>query len=226
MSALAPRVRARIRREAWLAGFGILGALWLAKEWAGALPGASLILTLVVGLQLYGPIARIGRDGVSWESLGLRRDRWASDVSSLGLICLLTFPPYVLGFHLWKSELLGLAFVFRVPRDFLWTFLSQTLVLALAEEVFFRGYLQERFDRVYPPRIRFWGAQLGWGLVISSVFFALAHFVGEWNPTRLAPFFPSFAFGFLRARTGSIVAATSYHALCNALADLMFACYR
>jgi len=221
---------ARPVREAWLAGFGVLAALWGAKTWASSLPGGSLVLTAVVGLQLYGPVLRIGRAGVSWESLGLRGDRWRADLTSLLGVCLLTFPPYVLGFHLWRSEFGGLAFQPRFGLDvlgaFAWTFLSQTLVLALAEEVFFRGYLQERFDRVFSPRLRLWGAEIGWGLLIASVFFALGHFVGEWNPARLGPFFPGLVFGFLRARTGTIVAATAYHALCNALADFMFASYR
>jgi membrane protease YdiL (CAAX protease family) len=222
--------RGRLQREPWLAGFGILAALWGAKAWAGSLPGGSLVLTAVVGLQLYGPVLRIGHQGVSWDSLGLRGDRWRDDLTSLLAACALTFPPYVLGFHLWRGELGGAAFHPPVSQDFLlgfaWTFLSQTLILALAEEVFFRGYLQERFDRLHPPRIRLFGAPIGRGLLLASVFFALGHFVGEWNPARLGPFLPSLAFGFLRARTGTVVAATGYHALCNALADFMFASYR
>ena len=211
--------------EAWLASAVILGALWAAKAWAAALPGGTIVMTAAVGLQLYGPLLRVGKNGVTWESLGLTWAQWPRDLAALAVVAALTFPPYVLGFHYWQTELLGRAWAPSLPSGFLWSFFSQTLVLALAEEVFFRGYLQERFDAAQPPRRRLLGAAVGPGLLWATLVFALAHFVGEWNPLRMAPFFPGLLFGLLRARTGTIVAATAYHAACNALADLMFASY-
>ncbi|MGF1509338.1 MAG: myxosortase family intramembrane protease [Myxococcota bacterium] len=218
----------RVLKEAWLAGFLILGVLWLAKQTAARAPGiGSLILTAAVAAQLYGPILRVGKRGVTWNSLGLRADRLRRDGRSFALASLVTLPLYALGFHFWQTYSLGRTFVFGTPPGFWLHLLTQTVVLALAEEVFFRGYLQERFDTGWGRKMRrIWGAEVGWGLFAASAFFAVAHFVGEWNPARLGPFFPSLVFGWLRARTGTVVSATAYHTLCNALADVLFASYR
>jgi membrane protease YdiL (CAAX protease family) len=220
------RLQRRIQREAWLAGLLILGALWMAKQTAAVAPGVgSLALTLAVAAQLYGPMLRVGKNGVTWDSLGLRWRAPGREAAAFALAVAVTFPPYAVGFAWWQGRL-GHGFEFHLPSGFLVEFFTQTLVLALAEEVFFRGYLQERFDRGWPPQLRLLGVRVGWGLILTAVFFALAHVVGEWNPARLGPFFPGLVFGWLRARTGSVVAATAYHAVCNGLADVMFASYR
>jgi membrane protease YdiL (CAAX protease family) len=46
------------------------------------------------------------------------------------------------------------------------------------------------------------------------VLFAVGH-LAEFRPWRLAVFFPSILFGFMRERTGTIASSTCFHALCN-----------
>jgi membrane protease YdiL (CAAX protease family) len=41
------------------------------------------------------------------------------------------------------------------------------------------------------------------------------------NVQRLAVFFPALVFGWMRARTGSILAGATFHALCNLFADVL-----
>jgi membrane protease YdiL (CAAX protease family) len=98
---------------------------------------------------------------------------------------------------------------------------SQLLGVAFPEEVFFRGYLQSALDRVWPPRFRLLGARLGPGLLVASAVFALGHLLTDPHPTRLAVFFPSLAFGFLRARSGGVGAAIVFHAACNLFASYL-----
>jgi membrane protease YdiL (CAAX protease family) len=59
------------------------------------------------------------------------------------------------------------------------------------------------------------GAQLGWSTPVTSAVFALGHFLTEPHPQRLAVFFPSLLFCWLRSRTGGIGAAILLHAMAN-----------
>lgn len=85
----------------------------------------------------------------------------------------------------------------------------QLLLIALPEEVFFRGFLQARLDQ-HARLGRRWrlplGLHLSPAIVATSAIFAVVHFVVGFAPARLAVFFPSLLFGWLRDRTGGIVA--------------------
>ena len=70
-------------------------------------------------------------------------------------------------------------------------------VIGLSEELFFRGYIQERFQRRFPGGLPILGVRLGPAILLTSAVFALAHFVGDYRPARLATFFPSLVFGLL-----------------------------
>jgi hypothetical protein len=97
-------------------------------------------------------------------------------------------------------------------------FLGQLLVIALPEEAFYRGYLQQALDDAWRPRRRLLGASVGPGLVVASALFALGHVLTDLRPERLAVFFPSLLFGWLRARTGGVGASIVFHAFCNLFA--------
>ena len=109
----------------------------------------------------------------------------------------------------------------RSPWWWMWMLFNQVVLIALPEEWFFRGYLQTRLDTVWRPRWRLLGTTLGPGWLVSSVLFALGHLIHSPSPHRLAVFFPSLLFGWLRARTGSVLASTLYHAACNVLAQAL-----
>jgi len=98
---------------------------------------------------------------------------------------------------------------------------GQLLVIALPEEAFYRGYLQSALDEAYKPRWRVLGAELGPSLLITSALFALGHLCTEFNAARLAVFFPSLVFGYLRARTRGVGAGLVFHALCNLFASYL-----
>jgi membrane protease YdiL (CAAX protease family) len=99
--------------------------------------------------------------------------------------------------------------------------LVQVVVVALPEELFFRGYLHALCERALPPKRRFLGGGVGWALVISSALFALGHLAVVPDPRRLAVFFPGLMFGWMRSATGSIVAGTIAHAASNLLIDVL-----
>jgi membrane protease YdiL (CAAX protease family) len=93
----------------------------------------------------------------------------------------------------------------------------QLVVVALPEELFFRGLLHELLERRFPPARRFLGGGIGLALVLSALAFALIHLPKDGDPRALATFFPGLLFGWMRSATGSILAPTLTHAASNIL---------
>lgn len=91
----------------------------------------------------------------------------------------------------------------------------QIVVVALPEELFFRGLIHELCERALPPKRRVLGGGLGWALIISSALFAFGHLAVTFDARRLAVFFPGLVFGWMRSATGSILAGTIAHAASN-----------
>ncbi len=105
-------------------------------------------------------------------------------------------------------------------RDYWW--LLQFIIVhlglvALPEEWFFRGYLMSRLDQRFGTPLRVFGANLGWGLILSALAFALLHPILLPGAHRLLVFFPALLFGWVRARTGNVGAAIIVHAGSNLL---------
>lgn len=118
---------------------------------------------------------------------------------------------------------------YEARRSFWWLLnlvLVQLLLVALPEEVFYRGYLQTRLDAVFPRTRRLFGVEIHpASLFWTSALFALGHFLVIPHPQRLAVFFPSLLFGWLRAAGGGVAAGVLYHAACNLLVEIAGAFY-
>lgn len=93
----------------------------------------------------------------------------------------------------------------------------QLVVVALPEELFFRGLLLGLLERRFPPARRVLGGGVGLALVLSSLAFAMIHLPKDGDPRALATFFPGLLFGWMRSATGSILAPTLTHAASNIL---------
>jgi len=99
--------------------------------------------------------------------------------------------------------------------------LGQLVVVALTEELFFRGFLHHLLEKAIPPTRRVMGGGIGLALLISSALFALLHIHKTGDPRSLATFFPGLLFGWMRSATGSILASTIAHASSNVLMRLL-----
>jgi membrane protease YdiL (CAAX protease family) len=97
----------------------------------------------------------------------------------------------------------------------------QIVVVALPEELFFRGFLLGLLERRFPPKRRILGGGVGIALVISAAAFAIIHLPKDGDPRALATFFPGLLFGWMRSATGSIMASTIAHAGSNILIRLL-----
>jgi membrane protease YdiL (CAAX protease family) len=101
--------------------------------------------------------------------------------------------------------------------DFAQFAVVQLVVVALPEELFFRGCLHELLERRFPPTRRILGGGVGVALLLSSLAFALIHLPKDGDPRALATFFPGMLFGWMRSATRSILAPTLTHAASNVL---------
>ncbi len=221
--------RPAYERDGLWAALAVLGVLGAIKYVGVAKPSlGSYAATAAIAFQLYVPLYLIGLRGVTRESLGLTVAPWRLDLSVLVVVSALTLIPYAIAVHVYMTIFEGRVFVAGWPTaGFFDLVVTHLILVAPAEEIYFRGFLQERLGRRWPPRCRWWGAPVGRAWWATAVVFALAHFIGEFHvPARLATFFPGLVFGWMRARTGSVLSAIAYHAFCNVLAAWLINSYQ
>ena len=202
---------------------------------------------LIAVVFFYAPSVAARRAGreFDYRDAGLRVSPIALNLGVLAVLSALTFPAFVAGFFAFYGQVCSvpasaatrffgtlcnrwLGFSdghLHLPPGFALLALSQLVVVAIPEELFFRGYLMERLERVWPPTRHLFGAPVGLALVASSALFARGHLLVIPNPQRLAVFFPALVFGWMRARTGSIAAGATFHALCNIVSDVLHTSY-
>jgi len=116
----------------------------------------------------------------------------------------------------------------RAPLDRRVTgFVYYIFFVGFGEELLFRGYIQSRLNEAWGRPFKFYGVPWGWGLVMASVLFGLMHVInigsllgGNW---QLEPWWGLWTFcgglvsGFVREKTGSIVAPSILHGLPQAI---------
>lgn len=159
--------------------------------------------------------------GAVWRPQAFR-----DDLLGVVVLCAVFLPPFAIAHHGWQS-MIGLHHkAFHVPPDLLAFWAKNTFLIALPEELFYRGFLETRLERWWPTKRFVWWIPLGRTVFIASALFALGHFLGEYNPARLGPFFPAFLFSALTRRSGSIAGAVAFHGLCNTFSYLLAAGYR
>jgi hypothetical protein len=229
----------------FLAATGIAtGLFWLARvvPFVGEILHGAIALVFLLTPSY---AARIFRRPFDYRAAGLGLAPITLNLRILALALASTWPLFLAGFLLfygvlcpgavaaWAQPLTDLlapicprwpglhGFSLRLPAGLAMLALSQLLVVALPEEIFFRGYLMSRLEERWPSRRRLWGANVGWPLLVSSLLFGLGHFLVEFQPARLAVIFPALVFGWMRQRTGSLAPAAVFHALCNLFSEVL-----
>ena len=94
--------------------------------------------------------------------------------------------------------------------------LYQFMYVAVAEELFFRGYLQTNILKALAvaPGPQF--TTRHWiGIVISAALFALAHVVVQGQIISVLTFLPGLVLGWLFLRSGSLLAPILFHGFAN-----------
>jgi len=210
ITALVTAASARMpeRYVATTVGFLFLGATWVLvwrKDDARVVrSGLSLGGVVLPGERDLGRMARAAGVALAW---------------ALGAAALV-FVPFYFGWRAWWHPRATFALStpwYEVANESF----GQIVIIALPEEAFYRGYLQSRLDDAFPRKVRILGAEVGLGILLASVIFALGHVATIREPTRLAVFFPSLLFGWLRARTRGVGAGVVFHACCNVFSELL-----
>lgn len=152
------------------------------------------------------------------------------DVRRAFFTAVITFVPFAAvyyGFHVWLAEDQGrsVAFSLTLPPDAWRIVLVNVLLVAVPEEVFYRGFLETRLERLWPTT-RWLIVPLSRTVFITSAIFAAGHFIGEWNPMRFGPFFPAFVFSMLARRGRGLLGAVGYHASSNIFSAILHASLR
>jgi membrane protease YdiL (CAAX protease family) len=100
----------------------------------------------------------------------------------------------------------------------------QATMPGLEEEAFYRGVLLLALNRAFPGRVRFLGAEWGWGAVASSALFGLAHAFGvtdgavHFDPlVTLLTGAPSLLAAWMVLRTRSVLLPTVLHNFGNTI---------
>lgn len=129
------------------------------------------------------------------------------------------FPLFALAAAGWQTWIMGERFTGPAAWPSVPIVVSQLFFAGFPEEFFFRGYLQPTLESASPRRWRILGADVGWGWIGTSAIFALAHSVIHFQWWHFAIFFPALLFGYLRARTGGILAPILFHTTANLVMD-------
>ncbi len=97
-------------------------------------------------------------------------------------------------------------FGFKVSGRLNLSLLSYLLLVALSEEVFFRGFFYSVYEN--EELLKGW---LTKNNLISSFLFGVAHALIFYNPLMFKVFFPSLVMGWLYERSGSLLAPIVFH---------------
>jgi membrane protease YdiL (CAAX protease family) len=193
---------------------GVLAAIRLLYEdsavniqWI-AVPGVLVMAALIPAWIRKREFPRIGFDF----------DHARGIAGTVGRVCVCVFP--ALFFGLWVLTRLNLPLPLRpsVPERHGWFawLLYQFFYVAVAEEMFFRGYVQANAMRLL-GRFRGWCGLSPQGIIIllSAGCFAVAHVVVQGRMTAVLSFLPGLILAWLFLRTGSLLAPILFHGLAN-----------
>jgi membrane protease YdiL (CAAX protease family) len=133
-------------------------------------------------------------------------------------VCVVIFPTMLMGLWLLKFCGFGLPLQPVLSQNHKWAcwIFYQFMYVAVAEEVFFRGYLQSNILTLTGAiehqqcRLRKWIS-----IVLSAACFAVAHIIVQGQIISVLTFLPGLVLGWLFVRTRSLLAPILFHGLAN-----------
>lgn len=195
-----------------LATSSIFKAAWFVSP--GILIAAALIPTVIRRAE--------------FPKIGLNIRQIGPTVLVVCRTCVVVFSALFVGLWLLKSFGLGLPLQPVPPKEQGWVswLFYQFMYVAVAEEVFFRGYVQNNILKLTKPskdgQRRLWK----WlSIVLSAACFAVAHIIIQGRIILVLTFLPGLVLGWLFIRTRSLLAPILFHGLANTCYLLMAATF-
>jgi membrane protease YdiL (CAAX protease family) len=109
----------------------------------------------------------------------------------------------------------------EIPKFWLSTIIFQVIFAGFCEEILYRGYYQSRINETFDRPWDISGLKFGIGLIAISVLFGFAHVLNTYNPLQgqysfdwvggLIALQTGLFYGFVREKTGSILASAVIH---------------
>ena len=118
------------------------------------------------------------------------------------------------------------------PGTALVTFVCYAVFVGFGEEIMYRGFVQSRLNQAFGRPFQFFGVPWGWGLILTSLLFGFTHVLnvdaasgqtgwywgwGLWTAVA------GLTSGYIRERTGNVLAPAILHGLPQALAAALLA---
>ena len=177
---------------------------------------------LAPAVWIYAPLAVLLLRRLPLEPHGFSAAAWTRGAGTLLAAAAAVLVPFAGAVAAWRW-IGGLPAGFQPGRLLSWEPLWQLALVAVPEEVFFRGYAQ--------ARLRAWAAARGaagagvqaFPVLAGAVLFAAAHLIARpgwpggagWTWAPAAVFFPGLVLRWLRERTGGLLAPAGFHWLAN-----------
>lgn len=204
----------RLAVETALVAAATIAALRLLATWRVSsqlpyiLPGILIVAALLPAWIEKRELPRIGLDA---EHIG-------PALGTVFRVCLYVFPAVFFGLQLLRSLHLPIPLrpVIAPQQSWLTWSLYQFLYVAVAEEVFFRGYVQANTMRLL-GRASGLSATARQSIVVlvSAGTFAVAHTVVHGQITSALTFLPGLLMAWLFLRTRTLLAPLVFHGLAN-----------
>jgi CAAX protease family protein len=238
VSALDAPPLARFPRTAVQEALAVWAAAFLTLLAAFALVPAYAKLVATVSF-LYFPLWAMDRRGEDYADYGVTLRRVKADLRMFLVFALVVFPLFVLvfaaffkllpllppGLRSMLTPIQGpISFHPRLPARFPEWVVDQLFVVALPEEFFYRGFIQTRLRDAWPQGKVFLGARLGPAFWLTAAMFAVGH-LAVFELWRLGVLFPALLFGWMRERSGTVIAPTLFHASANLLEKVLEASF-
>ena len=154
----------------------------------------------------------------AFPRFGLDRRCIRTVLVTVGCTCICVLPMVLLGLWLLRSLRLPIPLrpAIEAPQNWLGWSLYQFLYVAIAEEVFFRGYVQANTINVLDRAGWLARPSRPWATVlVSAAFFALAHVVVQGQIMSAVTFLPGVLLAWLFMRTRTLLAPILFHGVAN-----------
>ncbi len=153
----------------------------------------------------------------SLGEIGLRVERLGLTLRVLCATCVIVFPLLFAGILLLKHFEVQLPLCPVIPEKRWFSWLAyQFMYVAVAEEMFFRGYFQSNVLRLLTMSVQKNRAFLELiGIIVSATVFAISHSVLLGSVMPIITFFPGLIFGWLLVKTKSLLAPVLFHGSAN-----------
>ncbi len=131
------------------------------------------------------------------------------------MACLIILSVYLIGYYIYATEFHNKSFSPIMQGSLALLTVNMFLFVGLPEEFFFRGYLQSELNYIFGKKFNFLSVKFGPGLFITAIIFTLSHIFVQMDWSKASLIFISLILGWLREKSGSILASAGFHTLAN-----------